>query len=104
MAFSTSLDRPFHYVGDGIVDLLMKDGKDNGFFHENYEVFHTNGQWYILTTDYLHNRQFHDKYDVQAPYLYALERGSRWLKWPSTRRPGRRRFRTLPTNWSTWVA
>lgn len=81
MAFSTSLDRPFHYVGDGIVDLLMKDGKDNGFFHENYEFLHTNGQWYMLTTDYLHNRQFHDKYDVQAPYLYALERGSHWLKW-----------------------
>jgi hypothetical protein len=81
MAFSTSLDGPFHYVGDGIVALLMKDGKDNGFFHENYEFLHTNGQWYLLTTDYFHNRQNHDKYDVQAPYLYALEPGSHWLKW-----------------------
>ena len=69
------------YVGDGIAALLMKDGKDNGFFHENYEFLHTNGQWYLLTTDYLHNREVHDKYDVQAPYLYALEPRSHWLKW-----------------------
>jgi hypothetical protein len=81
IAFSTSLDGPFRYVGDGIVALLMKDGKDNGFFHENYEFLHTNGQWYLLTTDYLHNRVSHDKYDVQAPYLYALEPGSHWLNW-----------------------
>jgi hypothetical protein len=81
MAFSTSLDGPFHYMGDGITALLMKDGKDNGFFHENYELLHTNGQWSMLTTDYLHNRQSNDKYDVQAPYLYALEPGSHWLKW-----------------------
>jgi hypothetical protein len=81
MAFSTSLDGPFHYLGDGIVALLMKDGKDNGFFHENYEFLHTNGQWYLLTTDYLHNRVSHDKYDVQAPYLYALEPGLDWLNW-----------------------
>src|SRR3984885_6137849 len=81
VAFSRSLDGPFHYVGDGIAALLMKDGKDNGFFHENYEFLHTNGQWCLLTTDYLHNREVHDKYDVQAPYLYALEPGSHWLKW-----------------------
>ncbi len=81
MAFSTSLDGPFHYAGDGIVALLMKDGKDNGFFHENYEFLHVNSQWYMLTTDYLHNRLSVDKYDVQAPYLYTLERGSHWLKW-----------------------
>jgi hypothetical protein len=81
MAFSTSLDGPFHYVGDGIVALLMKDGKDNGFFHENYEFLQANGQWYMLATDYLHNSLNHDKYDVQAPYLYALEPGSHWLKW-----------------------
>ncbi len=81
IAFSTSLDAPFHYAGDGIVALLMKDGKDNGFFHENFEFFHTNGQWYLLTTDYFHNQQNPIKYDVQAPYLYALERGSHWLTW-----------------------
>jgi len=81
MAFSTSLDGPFHYLGDGIVALLMKDGKDNGYFHENYEFLHTNGQWYLLATDYLHNAQNRDKYEVQAPYFYELERGSDWLKW-----------------------
>jgi hypothetical protein len=81
MAFSRSLDGPFHYIGDGIVALLMKDGKDNGFFHENYEFLHSNGQWYLLATDYLHNQQDHDKYDMQAPYLYSLEPGSQWLKW-----------------------
>jgi hypothetical protein len=81
MAFSTSLDAPFHYVGDGVAALLMKDAKDNGCFHENYEFLHTNGKWYMLTTDYLHNHLTPDKYDVQAPYLYALERGSHWLKW-----------------------
>jgi hypothetical protein len=81
IAFSTSLDAPFHYVGDGIVALLMKDGKDDGFFHENFEFFHTNGQWYLLATDYFHNQPNPIKYDVQAPYLYALERGSHWLKW-----------------------
>jgi hypothetical protein len=81
MAFSSSLDGPFHYVGDGMVSLLMKDGKDNGFFHENYEFLHGDGHWYLLATDYLHNSQNHDKYDVQAPYLYALEAGSDWLKW-----------------------
>ena len=81
IAFSTSLSGPFQYVADGIGALLMKDGKDNGFFHENFEFLHTNGQSLILTTDYFHNRQNPDKYDVQAPYLYALERGSHWLKW-----------------------
>lgn len=81
MAFSASLDGPFHYVGDGIVSLLMPDGKDNGFFHENYEFLRANGQWYLLATDYLHNNQDHDKYDVQAPYLYALEPRSHWLTW-----------------------
>jgi hypothetical protein len=82
MAFSTSLNGPFRYTGnDGVVALLMKDGKDNGYFHENYEFFQTNGKWYMLTTDYLHNSQNHLKYDVQAPYLYALEPGSHWLKW-----------------------
>jgi hypothetical protein len=81
IAFSPSLDGSFHYLGDGIASLSMKDGKDNGFFHENYEFLHTNSHWYMLTTDYLHNSQNHDKYDVQAPYLYALEPGSHWLQW-----------------------
>lgn len=81
IAFSTSLDGSFHYVGDGIAALLMPDGKDNGFFHENYEFLHSNGHWYLLATDYLHNSQNRDKYDVQAPYLYTLEPGSHWLKW-----------------------
>lgn len=81
MAFSNSLDGPFHYVGDGLVSLLIKDGKDNGFFHENYEFFLTNGQWYMLTTDYLHNSLNPLKYDVQAPYLYSLQSGSHWLTW-----------------------
>ena len=78
MAFSTSLEGPFHYVGDGIVALLMKDGKDNGFFHENFEFLHSGGQWFMLATDYLHNSQNHDNYDMQAPYLYALDPGSHW--------------------------
>ena len=81
IAFSTSLGGPFQYVGDGIAALLMKDGKDNGFFHENFEFLHTNDQWFILATDYFHNRQNPIKYDVQAPYLYALAQGSHWLKW-----------------------
>jgi len=81
IAFSKSLDAPFHYVGEGMAALLMKDGKDNGFFHENYEFLHTNGQWYLLTTDYLHNHLTPEKYDVQAPYVYGLEPGSQWLKW-----------------------
>jgi hypothetical protein len=81
MAFSTSLDGPFQYVGDGIVSLLMKDGRDDGFFHENFEMIQTNSRWYILTTDYLHNRLNPIKYDVQAPYFYALESGSNWLEW-----------------------
>jgi hypothetical protein len=81
MAFSTSLKGPFRYVGDGIVALLMKDGKDNGFFHENFEFIHTNGHWYILTTDYLHKRFNPIKYDVQAPYFYRLQPDSNWLLW-----------------------
>ena len=81
MAFSTSLDGTFHYVGDGIVSLLLKDGKDDGFFHENFEIIHSDSRWYMLTTDYLHSRLNPIKYDVQAPYIYALEPGSNWLKW-----------------------
>ncbi|MBN9614393.1 MAG: hypothetical protein BGO25_00165 [Acidobacteriales bacterium 59-55] len=71
MAFSTSLDGPFHFVSDGLPVLLMRDGKDNGLLHENYEFFHTNHEWYLLTTDYI----------PQAPYLYKLEHGSKWLRW-----------------------
>lgn len=71
MAFSTSLDGPFHFVGDGLPALLMADGKDNGLLHENYEFLHANNKWYLLTTDYV----------PQAPYLYTLEPGSKWLKW-----------------------
>ncbi len=81
IAFSTSLDQPFHYVGNGFPVLLMKDGKDNGYFHENYEFVNTNGEWYLVTTDYLHNSANLLKYDVQAPYLYTLEPGSHWLRW-----------------------
>lgn len=81
IAFSPALDRPFHYVGNGIPVLLMKDGKDNGDFHENYEFIAAQGQWYLLTTDYLHNHRNPLKYDVQAPYLYQLEPGSNWLQW-----------------------
>jgi hypothetical protein len=81
IAFSHSLDGPFQYVGEGIAALLMKDGKDNGYFHENYELIHADGQWYMLATDYLHNAANPIKYDVQAPYLYELEPNSHWLTW-----------------------
>jgi hypothetical protein len=81
MAFAKSLDGPFQYVDDGIVAMLMKDGKDNGYYHENFEFVHAGDQWFILATDYLHNSQNHDKYDMQAPYLYTLEPGSHWLRW-----------------------
>ncbi len=71
MAFAKSLDGPFAFVGDGLPALLMADGKDNGLFHENYELISIDSRWYMLTTDYV----------PQAPYLYALEPGSHWLKW-----------------------
>jgi hypothetical protein len=83
IAFSRTLDGAFRYVGDGIAALLMKDGKDDGFFHENFEFVHAGSQWFLLTTDYLHNSVNPDKYDVQAPYLYALDPGSHWLRWTS---------------------
>jgi hypothetical protein len=81
IAFSRSLDGAFHYVEQGVASLLMKDGKDDGYFHENYEIIHTSGQWFMLATDYLHNAANPEKYDVQAPYLYQLEPDSHWLIW-----------------------
>jgi hypothetical protein len=71
VAFAPTLSQPFKFVGDGYPRLLMTDGKEDGLIHENYEFLHTNGQWYLLTTDY----------NPPAPYLYKLEAGSGWLKW-----------------------
>jgi hypothetical protein len=71
IAFTPSLDQPFTLVGDGSPSLLMAEGKDNGLFHENYEFVQTNGRWYLLTTDYV----------PHAPYLYALDTESGWLRW-----------------------
>jgi hypothetical protein len=71
MAFSRSLDGPFTYVQDGLPDLLMENGKDNGLLHENYEFISIDRNWYMLTTDYL----------PQAPYLYRQEPDSHWLRW-----------------------
>jgi hypothetical protein len=81
LAFAPSLDGRFVYVGDGLPSLLWADGRDIGLeppsFHENFEFIHTNGQWYLLTTD-------HGRGALKGPlgpYLYKLEPGSRWLKW-----------------------
>ncbi|MGA3225692.1 MAG: hypothetical protein ABSC65_18140 [Acidobacteriaceae bacterium] len=71
LAFTTALDQPFKFVGDGFPVLLMKDGKDNSLTHENYEFVYTLGKWYLLTTDY----------NPEGPYLYQLDPGSGWLKW-----------------------
>ena len=71
IAFSRSLDGPFTYVRDGLPDLLMENGKDNGLLHENYEFVSIDSHWYMLTTDYL----------PQAPYLYRQEPDSHWLRW-----------------------
>jgi hypothetical protein len=71
LAFAASLDQPFKFVGDGFPALLMADGSDNGLTHENYEFVHTQGEWYLLTTDY----------NPEGPYLYKQDPGSGWLKW-----------------------
>ena len=43
IAFATSLDGSFHFVGDGLPSLLMANDKDDGLIHENYEFVHANG-------------------------------------------------------------
>lgn len=71
IATSRSLDGPYQFSGNGFPSLLMKSGSEDGLIHENYEFIRTQGTWYLLTTDY----------HPQAPYLYTLLNGSRWLKW-----------------------
>ncbi len=71
MAFANSLDGPFHFVKSGFPELLMKDGKDDGLIHENYEFLQIDGRWRLLTTDY----------NPPSPRLYTLENPSDWLKW-----------------------
>lgn len=71
IAFAKSLDGPFHFVGSGDAILNMKDGRDNGLTHENYEFLQIDGRWRLLTTDY----------HPPAPYLYTLGSKSDWLKW-----------------------
>jgi hypothetical protein len=71
LAFAAALDQPFKFVGDGFPALMMADGNDDGLTHENYEFVHTQGKWYLLTTDY----------NPEGSYLYQLDPGSGWLKW-----------------------
>lgn len=77
IAFSTRLDGPFAYVGDGIPSVLMTDGKDNGLTHENYEFIRIDRQWYLLTTDYTDD----EPVVPPMPHLYTLDSNSHWLKW-----------------------
>lgn len=70
MAFGKSLDGVFEFVQSGYPNLLMKDGKDNGLTHENYEFIQIDGKWRLLATDY----------NPPHPYLYAQD-NSNWLNW-----------------------
>lgn len=71
MAFSTTLASPFRFVGTGFPNLLMKDGRDDGLIHENYEFIEADGGWRLLTTDY----------NPPSPRLYTLLSTSNWLEW-----------------------
>ncbi|MGH9345267.1 MAG: hypothetical protein ACRD19_16095 [Terriglobia bacterium] len=89
LGFGKALDRPFTFVGNGFPSLLMKDGKENGLMHENYEFVYAKNHLYLLTTDYaVQGPHINDRvpqpdlrWVKQGPRLYALEPGSRWLKW-----------------------
>jgi hypothetical protein len=71
MAFAKSLDGPFQFVNSGLPELLMKDGKDDGLIHENYEFLEIDGRVHLLATDY----------NPPSPRLYTLENPADWLRW-----------------------
>ncbi len=75
IAVGDSLDGDFEFIGDGNLELLMKDGHENGKIHENYEFVKIEDTWHILSTDYRpHN-----------PYLYKMSGDpgdpASWKKW-----------------------
>ncbi len=75
LATGESLDGKFEHVGDGYVHFLMKDGKENGLKHENWEFLKIDGTWHILSTDY----------SPHEPYLYRISGDPKvdqnWLTW-----------------------
>jgi hypothetical protein len=52
LARAEEIDGQWEYVSDGLPQLLMADGKDNGMTHENYEFIKIDGKWMMVTTDY----------------------------------------------------
>jgi hypothetical protein len=72
MAFAKSMDGPWAFVGSGVAELKMPNGKDNGSNHENFEFVKIDGKWRLLTSDYPPGHE---------EYLYTQLTPSNWLEW-----------------------
>lgn len=79
-AVGDSLDGDFEYIGDGMLKLLMEDGKWNGMKHENWDFLKIEGTWHLLSTDY----------SPHEPYLYRISgdpsKDKSWKTWVGGRR------------------
>jgi hypothetical protein len=72
LAEAASLSGPWRFVGSGDVSMLMKDGKENGLIHENFEFLRIDGVLHVLSSDY---PQGHHE------YLYTLLDPAHPLEW-----------------------
>jgi hypothetical protein len=80
LATATAVGGPWSFVGGGLPQLLMADGRPNGLTHENYQFLKLDGRWRLLCTDY----------SPHHAHLYAAagagRRASDWLQWTEGRR------------------
>jgi hypothetical protein len=72
IAFARTMDGPWAFVGSGVAELKMPNGKDNGSNHENFEFVKIDGKWRLLTSDYPPGHE---------EYLYTQEDPNNWLEW-----------------------
>jgi hypothetical protein len=72
MAVAPALSGPWHFIGSGYPALKMRNGRENGLIHENFEFIRIDGKWRLLTSDYPHGHH---------EYLYTLKNDANWLDW-----------------------
>lgn len=85
MAYAESLEGPWRWIEEAPARLLEnKSGQDNGYRHENFQLLQFDGNWHLLSTDYIPKELNHH------PWLYCMEgdpnRLDSWTHWTKGRR------------------
>jgi len=83
-AHAPTLEGPWQWVQEASARMMSREtGEDNGYSHENFQILNLDGNWKLLSTDYLPKKLHHH------PWLYELEGDSSdpasWMTWKNGR-------------------